>query len=261
MSSAQWLLRLLLLGTVMALSGCVTETVNSSRPEPDSSRAAQAYVDLGLRYFQQGNYDLALARLEKALEIDDRNAQALAATGLVFQQLGEFEVAEKKYKQALSIDRDYTKGRTYYGAFLFQQDRIDEATRQFEIASQDILYEARPQVFLNLGLLYRLQGQSEQAIAAYERAAVLARGNPVASLALAELYFEAGDAGRAWQSYRLFRSQVRAGEIEHTPGSLASGIEIARYVGDQDTAASLMLLLRNRFPRSPEYRTLSGESQ
>lgn len=259
LSSCAQAMRLVGLIFTLTLVGCVTEPVGPLNPNVSAARAADAYVDLAIAYLQNGEYDLAINRLEKALEIDPRHVQAHAVLGLVFQRQQEWTAAEAQFRKALSIDPANTRARTFHGAFLYQQGRLEEALREFEFAARDLKYDARASVFQNIGLIQRRLDRPAQAIEAYERAAVLRRGDPVAALALSELYLAAGDTTRAYRHYMQFWDQVRAGQAEHTAATLATGVTIARRVEDRNTEASLMLLLRNRFGDSPEYQRLAEE--
>ena len=112
------------------LSGCVTTTDSRFSREADRQKALNNYVQLATAYIGQGNLDRARDHLERALEIDSRSAPALAARGLVLSAEGEESLAEKSFRDAIASDGDYTRGRVYYGAFLYSLKRF-EATSLF----------------------------------------------------------------------------------------------------------------------------------
>lgn len=235
------------------LAGCVTTVQSPFNRKADADKAVQSHVQLGLAYIQEGDYVTAQSRLERALQIDPKAAGAHAAMGLVYQRQGEPELAEAAFKRALSFDKGYTRGRTYYAAFLYEQGRFAEAVRQFEIASEDTAYQDRAQIFANLGLVHARMENLDAALQAYERALSLSRVSPPnVLLAISQLKHMQGKSGEAWQFYSRFLTQVEQGRVAHTAASLGLGVELAHAVGDRNREASLELLLRNRFPDSPE---------
>lgn len=242
------------------LVGCVTTVTGPYTDKASEDKAVQQYVQLGLAYYQQGDLDSAQQKLRRALEIKPNNAEALAALGLVYQQQKEPQLAEKQFKSALRSDSGFTRGRTYYAAYLYEEGRYKEAVEQLDRASEDVSYESRAQVFSNIGLIRLRMGDIEPAIKAYEKSLTLRHGQPNVVYALASLYFEKGQLSQADKLYSSFWESVRRGGASHSPASLALGIKIAREKKDLNEEASLMLLLKNMFPNSAEYKTMKGSS-
>lgn len=239
------------------LTGCVTTVEGPFSGKADAEKAVQSHIQLGLAYIQQGDYVTAQQRLERALAINPKSAGAHAAMGLVYQRQGEPELAESSFKKALSFDGKYTRGRTYYAAFLYEQERFADAVRQFEIAAEDTAFEDRAQIFANIGLIQARMENYEGALQAYQRSLSLSRFPPPnVLLAMSQLLYAQGEHHTGWQYYSRFLNQVSQGRAAHSPTSLSLGATLAREVGDRNTEASLELLLRNRFPESPEAKNL-----
>ena len=245
---------------LMFATGCVTTHEGPYTAKANTSKATEQYVQLGLAYYQNREYDLAIQKLGRALEIEPGNSTALAALGLVYQAQGEPKYAEEQFVSALKNDPQYTRGRTYYGAFLYQQGRLEESLKQFTLASEDVRYEARAQIFSNLGLVNVKLNRIAPAIEAYEKSLTLRRDQPSVQLSLATLHFQAGDSVRANRYYQAYWENIRAGNTRHTAQSLALGIEIARAKNDSNEEASLTLLLKNMFPNSAEYQKIKDPS-
>jgi len=239
----------------MVLSGCVTTTDSPFAREADRDKALANYVKLATAYIGQGNLDRAEHHLDRAFEINDDYAPALAAEGLVYSSRGEEELAEKSFRQALSADRGYTRGRTYYGAYLYSQRRFEEARDQFSAASQDVDYQDRGSIFFNLGMTEERLGNTEAAQKAYRRAVELTRGEARSLLALSRVLVERGDYSAASRYYGRLLSVMRGStRHSHSPESLLTGIKIARHYDDEDQEASMVLMLKNEFPDSLEYQ-------
>ncbi len=237
------------------LAGCVTTTDSRFAREADEQKALEDYVQLATAYIAQGNYDRARMHLERALEINRDYAPAQAARGLILQREGEAELAESAFLKALDEDPDYTRGRVYYAAYLFGQERYDKARDQFAIASGDTGYPDRGSVFYNLGLTERRLGNDLAAARAFQRAVELSRGDARALLALSSALVDAGQYDEAARYYdRLVGMMSRNKQMTHTPESLLTGIRLARHQGERDREASLALLLRNQYPNSEQYQ-------
>jgi len=242
----------------LLLSACVTTVDGPFTAKTDKAKAASQYVQVGLVYYQQKEYETAIQKLEKALEIQPGQHEANAALGLVYKAQGEAEIAEDFFKKALRKEPQYTRGRTYYAAFLYQQGRLDESLAEFEEAADDVSYPGRAQIFSNIGLVNVRQNNFEKAIAAYSRSLSLRRDQPQVILALATLYYQTGDLDNAAVLYMRFKNDVRARKASHTPQSLKLGIDIARSQQNANEEASLTMLLRNLYPASREYQDIKG---
>lgn len=239
----------------MFVTGCVTNTDSRFAREADRDKAVRNYVQLATAYIGQDNTDRARNHLDRALELSPKNPGALAAKGLIYQSEGEPELAERSFKEALDSDPTYTRGRVYYGAYLYGQRRFEEARDQFLAASRDTSYGERASVFFNLGLTEERVGNLEGAVTAYRRAVELSRGDARSLLALSRTLVESGDYQSASHHYsRLITLMQRNRNLRHSPESLYTGIRIAHQMGDRNQASSLGLQLRNNFPNSVEYQ-------
>jgi len=245
----------IMLALAVLVSGCVTTTDSGFSREADRDKALENYVRLATAYIGQGNLDRARHHLDRALEIDDNNAAALAAEGLVYSADGEDELAEKSFRQSIAADSGYTRGRIYYGAYLYSKRRFEEARDQFSAASRDTGYDDRGSVFFNLGMSEERLNNLPAAEKAYRRAVELTRGQPRSLLALSRVLVEQDDYSAASRYYGRLQSAIKGSpQSSHSSESLFTGIRIARHYGDRDQAASLAMMLKNQFPESIEYQ-------
>jgi type IV pilus assembly protein PilF len=167
----------------------------------------------------------------------------------LYQSTGEFELAEENFEKALRIDSDFSRARNNYAAFLFSQQRYDEAEEQLELVVKDTLYSGRPLAFVNLGLCRVQLFDTEGAEEAFVRALAMDRTNAIALLEMAQLRFDAGDLANTRQYYGTYRSVVR----QQSPRGLWLGIRLARQTGNLNEESSYALALSNLYPNSPEY--------
>ncbi|MCB1646003.1 MAG: type IV pilus biogenesis/stability protein PilW [Pseudomonadales bacterium] len=233
--------------SLLLLSACVTET---SMPQKTVDKQAQlkAFIDLGVGYIRNREYQRAKDNLQKALQLDPRSPDAHNLFGLVFQLEGEYEVADQYFRKAIEYDPYFTRARNNYGAFLYEQRRFEEAVQQLRVASEDRLYNLRPQVFENLGVALQRLDRKQEAEEAFTRAIQLNPEQPRSLLELSEIRY---DQNQFLESRSFYRRYVRGNQ--QSARSLWLGIRLARRFGDTNEEASLSLVLKNIFPASDEY--------
>ena len=228
----------------LAVAGCATSGDRSAGDRQDS---LDNHIQLGLNYIGDGNRQMARTHLLRALEIDSRSAGAHHGMALLFQMELEKGLAEKHFKQAFAYDRNFTRARNNYGIFLFQEGRIEDAHEQFRIASDDVNYDLRTQVFYSLGLTADRLGRDKEAEDAWNRAIALTPRYALPYLELGELHLRRGDPGQA-------RRYLDAYDQLAPPAarSLWLAVRVAHQLGDRDAKASKGLALEKLFPDSRE---------
>ncbi len=245
--------RLLCFCLPVSLAACVTTYDGSLARKKDLDKAAEQYVELGLEYIKRDELHRARKHLLRALEINDEDAAAHGALGLIYHQEGEIKLAEKSFEKSIKYDSKFTRGRTYYGAFLFSQNRFEDALKQFKIASEDTAYPGRAQVFANLALCYIKLGNNAEALNAYERTLRLDRNNGRALSGATELLIQMGQFDKAQTYYNALVTMIRDQGLRHSAQSLWQGIRIARHLGSTEQEKGLAEVLATEFPGSPEY--------
>ena len=179
------------------MGGCVTEQSGGTQMSSDPDAALDKRVALARQYIGVGDWENAKRNLELAQEVDPNNAEVFEAFALVYQSTGEFEMAENQFRAALKAEPTLSRARNNYAAFLYSQGRFIEAEREFYRVTEDTLYSGRPMAFVNLGLCRLQLEDNPGAEAAFTRALLMDRRNPVALLEMDFLRLEAGDTNEA----------------------------------------------------------------
>ena len=220
------------MGVVCLLSGCAT-AVSSNGPKQDSPEdAAAAYTRLGKAYLAENNLPRAQQALEHALDLDANDSGALEGLALLYQSQQEFDLADGFFQQALKADSEATRIRNNYAALLYQRGEYAKACEQLRIATRDITYINRAQLFANLGQCEMTNGDATAARQYYERALDIDARNGRSLLALARIDHTQGNNERAWE--RLQRYFTVAGTDAE---SLKLASDIASAQGDSTRAA------------------------
>ncbi|MFK0571854.1 type IV pilus biogenesis/stability protein PilW [Endozoicomonas sp.] len=242
----------LLFSVSLVLTGCVT---TDGQPF-NENRAVVDYMNLSVGYLEAGYTARAVKPLERALEIEPDSASVHGLLGVVFQRQGEDRLAEQSFNRALAIDSDASDIRNNFGAFLLSRNRLEEAYRQFELASQDVSYARRNRIFENMGRVALRLDKPSLAAENFTRALRLNSNLPRANLELAAIYKDEGDLHKAWQYYQAF--DVASGQNAR---SLLLGIDLATANGAQSKVASYAMQLERLYPGSAElkqYRSRLG---
>lgn len=254
--------RAALLGLILGLAACNTTPSSTASPgsgsnlsEPNagdrSDTLAETNVKLGIGYLQQGQRELALSKLQRALALDPNLPSAHNAIAIVYEQLGERGLADQHYQRAVSLGPQDSSAHNNYGAFLCRNNQLDKAEEQFLLALNNPLYKSPESAYENAGLC-ALRAPNLPKAEKYFRSAL--QINPKLSSSLYQMAWISFEK----QEYLPARGYLqRYSEVakQHAQ-SLWLGIKIERVLGDKNAVASYSLLLRSNFPDSDEAKLL-----
>src|SRR5512141_2119612 len=107
-----------------ALLACPLALLLFASPAAASDRSkAQEQVEFGIRVAQNGLWNEALYRWQKAVEIDPTYAAAWNNLAIAYEHEGKFEDAKKAYEKALELDAKNLMIRQNYDLFKEINDR------------------------------------------------------------------------------------------------------------------------------------------
>ncbi|MBT8447555.1 MAG: type IV pilus biogenesis/stability protein PilW [Gammaproteobacteria bacterium] len=243
------LVRATLLLTAL-LIGCTTEPV-IKQEGPDPVRVAQVNTQLAIEYMKEGKNEIALERLNRALQADSNYVDAHMTLGLLYSRLKLDDDAERSFQRALRIDPENSLALNNYGQFLCNRGRVDDAMQKFLAAAGNPLYPTPEVALSNAGTCALGDGRIEEA-ETHLRDAL--RANPrvaPALLQMAKITFETGRPLPA-RGYLSRYSEI----AKQTPASLWLAIRVEEALGDRDALSSYEMLLQNSYPDSDEARQL-----
>jgi type IV pilus assembly protein PilF len=244
---------ILLCGSLL-LSACVTTVESRLTRKADPEKAVDNYTQLGLGYIQQGRFDRARARLNRALEINPDYAPANNAMALLLQTEREPELAEEYFLKSIDLDEDFSQGQYNYGMFLMQHKRYKTACKHLKNAARDVEYQQRGKAYQNLGLCYYRDGRVDLAISTYERMLKVQRFNAPVLVNLATLLLEARRYNEAQHYYDRFTQIVKRKQDNQSANSLWLGIKLGRINQNETAVKELSAQLKSDFSQSSEYK-------
>jgi len=240
--------------TALWLCGCSQFTGsagNTVSVSASTNEIAEANLNLGIAYLKRGEYEKALAKLNKALSSDPGYAPTYNALGLLYQRIGKPEQAEQYYKRAISISPNDSSTLNNYGQFLCHNNRYDEAQETFLSAANNPLYDSPEVAIANAGTCALKNNQPDVAESYFRDALDKNPKVPAALIQMSELSYNRGN----YLSARAYLQRYLE-VTEHTANSLWLGIRIEQELGDKNAISSYALLLRNNFPESKEAKLL-----
>ena len=90
----------------------------------ERKRMADANYKLGLKYYSEGNIQLAYVEFQKAIETYSEDRDSYYMLGIVNNNMGKLDEAVKMYKKALSIDPNFSDARTNLGVVYSSQKKM-----------------------------------------------------------------------------------------------------------------------------------------
>jgi len=215
--------------------------------ETHRDSSADINAKLGLNYMQQGDYDVALEKLKKALEQDPDSVAAHHYIAELYKVLNNHELAEQHYKKALRLKPDDPSLQNNFGVYLCDRKRYDEAEKHFMLATGIPSYRRPDEAHENAGLCALRIPDAKRAESHFRRALEINPLLPTSLYQMAMLSFNAQQylPARAFlQRYSAFASA--------TPQTLWLAFRVERALDNASEAEHYALELRSRFPQSEE---------
>lgn len=249
----------LLCVVMVGISACTSTTQTSllkkdiitDSDETDGRKRAKIRLELAMGYFSNGQTTIALDELKQSIAADNTLFEAHNLRGLIYLRLNDLGLAEESFLRALALNPNAASVQHNYGWMLCQQNRMQEATRQFTAAIDNPLYTDRAKTWLAQAVCQLRVGQRAQAEASFLKSHELDPANPIAAYNLGLLMYERKDFVRA----QYYIRRINNGDFANAE-TLWLGIKIERSLANADGQAQLMLQLKRRFPQSKETAAL-----
>jgi type IV pilus assembly protein PilF len=240
------------LGVVLAVStACVSSGGSVSEPASENE-AAVANMNLGAGYLRQGNTELAIERLQRALAQDPRLVQAHTTIAIAYNQVGNFEEAENHFRRATQLEPEDGAAANAYAAYLCDRgNRWADARPYFRRAAEDTEYGTPEVALTNAGMCARDAGDLAAAEENFRAALTRSPRYPDALLNMLELTYQRADYLQA-RAFLQRYLDVRPA----TASVLLMCVNAERALNNAAAADRCAAQLRSGFPGSPEIQQL-----
>jgi len=232
----------------LLLSGCISTTTGNAPAEADEADAADLNYQLGARYYQSGNYELARDRLMLSIELGPSGI-AYSTLGRTYEALDNLRLATEAYENSVRVAPRNFEVQNAYGVFLCNQRQFDKAEKHFAKAAGHPENDNAEVTLTNAGVCM-LQKPNFEAAETFFRQALDRKSNyGDALLQLCLLKYQQED----YLGSRAFLQRF-IGSNKSTAGILYLGVQIEQKLGDQRASSELVNQLLRDFPTSPEAR-------
>ncbi|MFP4207649.1 MAG: type IV pilus biogenesis/stability protein PilW [Wenzhouxiangella sp.] len=216
-------------------------------------RAAEVNTRLGVGYLERDQLQLAIEKLQTALEHDASHTPAHLTLALIYDRLGENRAAGQHYRRAAQLAPNDGPTQNAVAVHLCRQGNFSEAERHFLRAMDDPFYSTPELAYGNAGACARRSGDVEQAEAYLRQALEIEPAYPDALFQLADLQLELGEAFRA----RAFLQRLEA-VADADAATLMLGYQIEQALNNPDQAERYAIRLEQQFPDTTQARELRG---
>jgi len=148
---------------VAGISGCVTQSGNSSRIKSQNvavSGNVQRTFDQALQLLEQEQYDTAIALLQNVIEQEQRLTAPYINLAMAYRHKGDDKLAEENLLKALEIDHTQPVANNELGIIYRKQGRFTDAKQVYTNALSE--YPDYLPVIKNLGILCDLYMRDPQ---------------------------------------------------------------------------------------------------
>ena len=226
------------------------ELATSSDQTANQKRAA-IRLQLASGYYEQGQLDVALDEIKKALQAEPGNAEAYGVRALIYMDMGEAALAEDNFKRALSLAPQNGDLSNNYGSFLCQNGRAAQSIAYFDAALNNRAYQSPAKAYNNAGACSLKIGDNAGAERYLLQALNLTPELPATNANLARVYYERRNYERA--GFFIARLGKTAKMESLTADVLWLAIKVQHKLADAGTEAGWVTQLRRHYSGSPEY--------
>ncbi|HET7396182.1 MAG TPA: type IV pilus biogenesis/stability protein PilW [Gammaproteobacteria bacterium] len=242
-------------GVVVAamLAGCVSSGSTFAGDKVSMKQASDYNTQLGVAYLQQGNRDLAMQKLQKALEQNPDNANAYLGLGLLYDSIGDTNKAENSYEKALDKAPDDPDVQNNYAVFLCQHGQQKKSEKYFLEAAQNALYATPDAAYTNAGVCASQIPDMKTAEQYFRKALDINPIFPSALYQMAQISYQQ----KKYLQARAFIERFNSASKQPRPEVLLLGVLTERALGNEQNAADYAKKLRTLFPDSPQAQQIN----
>ena len=239
------------IGVLLVMTLLLTACGSAPKVSPSVGVDSPAEINakLGLNYMQHGNYDVAEAKLKRALEENPRLGEAHHYLAELYRRTERFDEAKEHFRLALKYTPDDVNLQNNFGVFLCGQGEYREAIDLFVRVAATRDYKRPDDAYANAGLCALRIPDEKLAEDYLRRALAINKTLPNALYQMARLSYE----HKQFMTARAFIERY-AGAAQPTPQSLLLSARIELALGDRKTAEDYSAQLSTRFPDSDETR-------
>ncbi|MFZ5952108.1 MAG: tetratricopeptide repeat protein [Candidatus Rifleibacteriota bacterium] len=156
---------------------------------------AQRHYETAIDLFEQGQYDKALAQIDKAIQKNPQNPDYYSTRGVFLHRMNDPIRAIEAYQDALRVSPDHCFSHYNLGLIYMRQNKILQAISEWES-----VIKVKPRdvdAIFNIAVALSHLGKSKQAVPFYEKVIQIQPTHVQAHQNLGVIYRDQGDFTKA----------------------------------------------------------------
>lgn len=151
----------------------------SAAPAFASRAAADAHYKKGIAAKRAGDVDGAIASFEAALKEDATYSSAMFSLGVMYKKKGDLEKAKKHLTDATKAAPDHGPSHLSLGQLILREGLFADSRVEFDAAlkGKEMQTDDKAEAYNGIGVSYRYEGKTKDAVAAFDEALKLAPSN------------------------------------------------------------------------------------
>lgn len=255
----------LVLLSIYALSACQSTPLNAdgaddsgldvrySATNVSDNKAANINAQLGAGYINNGNYERALLKLNKAIQLEPKHAMAHNYLGVLYGRLERPKKAKSQFKKAMKLAPGNSSVMNNYAVFLCEQKEYDQARTLFNKVLNNPVYANRASAYQSAGWCAYGNNKFDLSEEMYRKALEANANSPRSLLGLARVNYKKENYQYSWSYFeRYYKTSVPDAD------ALWLGINILKSLEepDKNLLSSYELQLKGKYPDTDETKWL-----
>lgn len=216
---------------IMLLTGCAATKQTPASDRYSAAERADIYIQLGIKYLEQGKRERAKQKLLMALKSDKKNSKVHSALGLFYETVGETNQADNHYRQAIAYAKSPGAAHNNYGTFLCRHQHYQEAIDYFVKAATEPQYLKVAKAYENAGLCALEIPDNQRAFDFFTKALRHDPNAPEALLYMSQNHFIERDYQRAEHYLNRLFDMTKPNKT-----MLTLAVSIYQKLGDESAA-------------------------
>lgn len=117
---------------VKNLLGKIDEILGIAEPKPVVTAATKNLIEQGIKYYNFGQYDVAIVQFQKAIEVEPQSVDAHLYLAYAYEKQGEREKAIGEYQKITQIDPNHLDAHYRLGVSYNSMGRRAETIKEYE---------------------------------------------------------------------------------------------------------------------------------
>jgi Tfp pilus assembly protein PilF len=200
---------------------CLAASVVSCAHVPNEKERdeAQMHYELGLQNLVKAP-QAAMKEIEESLTLNPTFAEAWHAKALLLHHsFRKFEAARAAYQKALELKTPFSEVRTNLGNLYMDEKRYADAIKEYNAATEDVLYGAQFMAHGNMGWAYYKLGETKLGVDHLKSALTLNPKYCLGYFQLGQVYEDLGEPASACKQFSRFKEHCpERPEAHHREG-------------------------------------------